>query len=95
MPFINLGSGHQCQRQEMLRRLVILSNEKVLHEKLIGEEGAAFLLPLLVSQRVLQLAGVEGVEGLVDADVIRLHGHLIGERFALVQCDLVLARNNL
>ena len=71
--------------------MYVLSDEEVLHEKLMGKEGAAFLMPLLVSQRVLQLAGVEGVEGLVDPNVVGLYRHLVGQGLALVQGHLVLA----
>ena len=74
---------------------IILSDEEVLHEKLVGEEGTPLLVPLLVTQCVLQLAGVEGVEGFVDPNVVRLHCHLVGQGLALVQGHLVLARHDL
>ena len=52
-------------------------------------------MPFLVAQGVLQLARVEGVEGLVDPDVVRLYRHLVGQGLALVQGHLVLTRYNL
>ena len=76
-----------------MRRQCLLSNEKIFHEEFVGEDRATLLSPLLVAQGVLQLPGVEGVEGLVDADVVGLHRHLIGQGLALVQRDLVLARH--
>ena len=52
-------------------------------------------MPFLVTQGVLQLARVEGVEGLVDPNVVGLHRHLVGQRLALVQGHLILTRYNL
>ena len=46
--------------------------------------GLLHVLPI----RVLQLAGVEGVEGLVDANLLGLDGHLVGQRLGSVQRHL-------
>ena len=73
----------------------LLSNEKIFHEEFVGEDRATLLSPLLIAQGVLQLPGVEGVEGLVDADVVGLHRHLVGQGLALVQGHFVLTRYNL
>ena len=76
-----------------MKRQCLLSNEKIFHEEFVREDRATLLSPLLIAQGVLQLPGVEGVEGLVDADVVGLHRHLVCQGLALVQRDLVLPRH--
>ena len=92
-PWCSISSGfvasHLGEKQFRPSAEHELADKSVFHEGFVRQVLSHLFLH---EEGVLELRSVEAVPALVGGDLLRLHGHLVGERLVPVERHFVLAR---